>query len=112
MSHDVWQMGFVGVRTTPWMCMLCGNIFGNAEAETSLIAFSQEDIDITLYFCDEFLKPKSWAAPYAINKNVPKCILRLCISDTNKELLMRSVPWNNSSDYVSPAKTVSSTCSF
>ena len=70
-------------------CALC------CSEGNSLFSFQQCDIDVTLYFCDEFLRPKSFAAHYAIHKGVPTCILALCVSDSNKELLLRS-------DYVSP----------
>jgi hypothetical protein len=65
MSHDVWQMGAAGHRTTPWMCMLCGNMFGNAEAGTSLVAFSQSDIDITLVSTQAITPPQLVLVPGA-----------------------------------------------
>jgi hypothetical protein len=59
-------------------------------AQVAPISFTQSDVDAVLSICQELLCPAAWGAGFPLSVTLGATCLSLSISDTNKELLLRS----------------------
>ena len=87
-DHEIIQVKTIGLTSKSWGSALAANLFGRLEGGESQLALQQTDVDGLLVFMDMILLGEAWGAMFPLP--LGHILLNLCVSDTNKELLLAS----------------------
>ena len=89
LEHNVNHLKAMGMTTGAICVMLCALVFGKEE-DAGGFQFTQDSVDLALVTFKEYLSGTIWPFFPTLEPHFFRPVVHLCISDTNKALLVQS----------------------